>query len=108
MLGGNWSNGNFKLQENCYWDTSGEPPVFPGNLTLAQWQAKGHDTGSIVADPKFVDTDKFDFRLKPDSPALKLGFKPIDAGTIGLVGPPEWVALPKQVERPPLKLPGEK
>ena len=107
MLGGGWSNGNFKLASNCYWDVSGKPPIFPGKLTLAQWQAKGHDAGSIVADPKFVDPGKYDFRLQPDSPALKIGFKPIDPAKIGLVGPAEWTSLPEKVERPVFKLPGE-
>ena len=107
MLGGNWSNGNFKLESNCYWDASGKPPVFPGGLTLAQWQAKGHDTGSIVADPKFVNPAKFRFDLQADSPGAKLGFKPIDASKIGLVGPAEWTSLPDKVERPAFKLPGE-
>ena len=82
------------MLSNCYWDASGRAPVFPGNLTLAQWQAKGHDAGSIVADPKFVDPGKYDFRLQPDSPALKLGFKPIDPTKIGLVGPPSGGSCP--------------
>jgi hypothetical protein len=107
MLGGNWSNGNYKLDSNCYWDAGGQAPTFPGGLTLAQWQEKGHDTHSIVADPKFVDPDHFDFALQPDSPALKLGFQPIDVSTIGLVGPAEWVELPKKVQRPKLLLSGE-
>ncbi len=107
MLGGNWSNGNFKLESNCYWDASGKPPVFPGDQTLAQWQAAGHDAGSIVADPKFVDAAKFDFNLQADSPALKLGFKPIEANKIGLVGPAEWTSLPDKVKRPAFELPSE-
>ena len=107
MLGGNWSNGNFKLESNCYWDASGKPPVFPGKLTLAGWQAKGHDAGSIVADPRFVNPAKGDFSLQSDSPALKLGFKPIDASKIGLVGPSEWTSLPGKIQRPVFKLPGE-
>ena len=107
MLGGNWSNGNYKLDSNCYWDAGGQPPTFPGGLSLGGWQEKGQDVHSLVADPKFVDVDRFDFSLKEDSPALKLGFKPIDTGTIGLVGPAEWVELPKEVKRPAMKLPGE-
>ncbi len=106
MLAGVWSNGQFRLQSNCYWDLAGEPR-FPGNLTLSQWQAKGFDAGSIVADPRFVDPEHFDFRLAPDSPALKLGFAPIDISQVGLVGSAEWVQLPKQVNRPRLILPGE-
>jgi hypothetical protein len=107
MLGGNWSNGNYRFDSNCYWDASGQAPTFPGNLTLAQWQAKGYDAHSVIADPKFVDPATFNFDLQPDSPALKLGFQPIDTRQIGLVGPAEWVNLPKQVDRPRLLLPGE-
>ncbi|MCX7046896.1 MAG: right-handed parallel beta-helix repeat-containing protein [Candidatus Sumerlaeota bacterium] len=47
------------------------------------WQALGMDRNSIVADPLFVDADKDDYRLKPDSPAFKLGFKPIPVEKIG-------------------------
>jgi len=107
MLGGNWSNGNFRFRSNLYFDASGQPPRFPGGLTLQQWQAKGQDAGSILADPKFVDPQTYDFRLQPDSPALEIGFKPIDPDRIGLVGPPQWVDLPKQVRRKKMLLPGE-
>ena len=58
-----------------------------------------------MADPKFVDPARFDFRLQPDSPALELGFEPIDVSKCGLVGPPEWVDLPKQAQFPPTVLP---
>ena len=49
----------------------------------AAWQAKGQDTRSLVADPLFVDADRDDYRLRPDSPAFKLGFKPIPMDEIG-------------------------
>ena len=35
-------------------------------------------------DPGFVAPDQMDFRLKPDSPAWKIGFKPISLDQIGL------------------------
>jgi len=105
-LGKNWKNGRFVLRNNLYF-TPGGPTKFPGDLNLADWQKKGHDTGSIVADPKFVDAARFDFRLQPDSPALKLGFQPIDTSRIGLVGEKGWVELPKKVVRPKMKMPGE-
>lgn len=48
------------------------------------WQAAGFDTRSILADPLFVDPDRDDYRLRPESPAFKLGFKPIPVERIGL------------------------
>ena len=52
--------------------------------SLALHRACGADAHSIVADPLFVDPAKGDFSLRPDSPALKLGFTPIDMSRIGL------------------------
>ena len=47
------------------------------------WQQAGGDVHSIVADPMFVDAEHGDFRLKPESPALKQGFEPIPLDKIG-------------------------
>jgi hypothetical protein len=47
------------------------------------WQAQGMDTHSVVADPLFVDAANHDYRLRPDSPALQLGFRPIPIEKIG-------------------------
>jgi parallel beta-helix repeat protein len=44
----------------------------------------GHETHSQIADPMFVDPENDDYRLKPDSPALQLGFQPIDFARIGI------------------------
>lgn len=107
LLGGNWKNGQYKFEKNLYWNTAGKPVVFPGGLTLEQWQAQGQDSGSIIADPLFENAAAADFRLKPDSPAMKLGFRPIDTSQVGLRGPAQWRALPAKVQRPPLKMPGE-
>lgn len=38
----------------------------------------------LEGDPLFVDAARGDFRLRPNSPALKLGFKPIPVQQIGL------------------------
>ena len=48
------------------------------------WQGAGWDKHSLVADPMFVDWQHDDFRLKPESPAFKLGFKPIPVEQIGV------------------------
>lgn len=98
VIGITWKNGNWKMDNNCYWDTSGALLDFAGR-DLAAWRAEGFDLNSIVADPLFVDAEHGDFRLKPDSPALKLGFVPFDFAEAGLYGDPEWVAKPRQVKR---------
>ena len=51
--------------------------------TLAEWKALGYETDSLIADPLFVDPEHDNYRLKPDSPAFKLGFVPIDIDSIG-------------------------
>ena len=43
-----------------------------------EWKGKGLDQHSVIADPKFADAAKGDLALAADSPARKLGFKPID------------------------------
>ncbi len=55
-----------------------------GNQMLEKQQRDGVDTHSLAVDPLFVDPANGDFRLRPDSPALKLGFVPIDLTAIGL------------------------
>jgi len=99
LLGSRWGNGNFRLDNNCYWDASDDEIDFAGR-TFEEWQAEGHDTHSVIADPLFEDIEGQDFRLKPESPALKLGFKPIDMSEIGLYGEPEWVNKPKHTKIP--------
>jgi parallel beta-helix repeat protein len=90
LLGSNWSNDHYLIDYNDYYDTrAGNDPAkmkFAGE-SFAQWRARGHDQHSIVADPMFVAPEKSDFRLKPESPALKMGFKPIDLSTVGVRAP---------------------
>ncbi len=104
LLGSNWSNGNFRNRQNCYWDTSTPNIAFAGK-SLEEWQNTGQDAHSIVADPLFENVDARDFRLKPESPALKLGFQPIDISSAGLYGEEEWVKKPKAIERIPAPMP---
>ncbi len=42
----------------------------------------------VEADPMFVDRNKGDYRLKPGSPAIKLGFQPIPFEKMGLYDHP--------------------
>jgi parallel beta-helix repeat protein len=89
LLGSNWADNHFTMRNNVYWNSGGHDVRFPGNLTLAQWQARYHqDQSSQVADPQFVDVAKFDFRLRDDSPARKLGIQSLDASKFGRGEPP--------------------
>ncbi|WDE96467.1 right-handed parallel beta-helix repeat-containing protein [Lentisphaera profundi] len=45
---------------------------------ILRHKKKGADDTSTIADPLFADPANGDFTLSPDSPALKLGFKPFD------------------------------
>jgi parallel beta-helix repeat protein len=82
LLGSNWSDEQYRLDYNLYFEASGAPVKFQES-SFAEWQAKGQDKHSLIADPLFIAPDKNDFRLKPGSPALKLGFKPIDMSKVG-------------------------
>lgn len=50
---------------------------------LASRQQGGYELHSLIADPMFVDPEHDDYRLKPESPALRLGFQPIDVSQMG-------------------------
>jgi len=61
---------------------TGERNVTPEG-TFDQWQGAGYDQNSLTTDPIFVNPADDDYRLKPESPAFKLGFKPIPVDKIG-------------------------
>ena len=82
LLKGRWDDGNYDIDGNLYWNAAGGPVRF-GHLDLAEWRKLGKDGRSIIADPLFVDADKYDFRLRPGSPADRIGFKPIDVSDAG-------------------------
>jgi parallel beta-helix repeat protein len=82
LLGSDWSGDGFRIDRNLYWDQRGEPVTF-ANRTLEEWRQQGHDAASVIGDPLFVNPDNYDFRLRPDSPALRLGFRNIDMQTVG-------------------------
>ena len=55
-----------------------------GEKTLEKLPRDGVDVHSQAVDPLFIDPKNGDFRFKPGSPALKLGFVPIDLSKVGL------------------------
>jgi len=74
----------FDMDYNIYYNPKAaiEQIKFNGQ-SWGEWQKRGKDIHSIYANPLFENADAFDFRLKPNSPALTLGFQPIDATKVG-------------------------
>ena len=105
LLGPGWTGttANFLNKSNVYWDVSARPVTFTEKkLSFADWQKKGQDVNSVIADPLFVDPAKRDFRLKPGSPALALGIKSIDVSSMGVLrDDPDWRKLADTFERGP-------
>jgi hypothetical protein len=122
-LAGPWPENRQLTRSNCYWNASSYPVTFAGK-TLADWQrtvvnaptnandatgdsewaGKGRELGSVVADPLFLNAAKHDFRLKPNSPALQLGFKPFNYSQAGVYGDAAWQAEAKRATYPPLEI----
>ncbi len=81
-----------ECDQNLYWMIGQElsnpegltEPLTPRG-TWSQWREAGFDQHSLVADPLFVDPSHDDYRLRADSPAVELGFKPIPLEKIGPV-----------------------
>ncbi len=100
-----WRNGDYKVDYNLYWSTAKATPLFD-QRDFEEWrQTSGQDQHSLLADPLFVDPAQRDFRLQPQSPAAKVGFKPFPLTGFGLYGDPQWVARPNQVTRKEFILP---
>ena len=84
------------MDRNVYWRAGGGALTFKGK-TIEEWRKeKDMDWASTIADPRFADAEAGDFRLRRNSPALALGFQPIDARRAGLIGPKAWRNLPEK------------
>ena len=88
----NWLANTFRhIDHNVYFSTREAWPItFLNDMSFEAWQESGRDVHSVMADPMFVDAANGDFRLRPDSPALKLGFKQIKVKPIGPPPDKEW------------------
>ncbi len=82
---------NIRADMNLFWDVNGEMVQWCGHhkkeetyRPIETVREKGYDLFSIVADPLFKDPANRDFTLDENSPAFKLGIKPIDLSTVGV------------------------
>jgi parallel beta-helix repeat protein len=83
QIGGKVDRQTFKrVDNNVYYNPEGRYTF--RQMTVDDWRRMGLDTHTQFADPSFVNRQEHDFRLKPNSPALALGFQQIDTSEIGL------------------------
>ncbi len=85
ITGGGWTTDILTCDSNLYFHAGGGDLGVgaAGAGTFAEWQRKGFDANSIVADPLFVDPENGNYSLRPESPAFRLGFKAIDTSQVG-------------------------
>jgi len=88
----NWLDGRVQLNRNVYWKTGGKPFDFAGKA-WDEWRFLGQDAESVIADPLFAAPENGDWTLRPESPALKIGFKPFDWRIAGVTGDDAWRKL---------------
>jgi hypothetical protein len=86
LLTGNLSDDHYLFDWNLYFDA--RPDAKPDQLRLGpcswqKWQERGHDVHSLVADPLFTSPGANNYRLSANSPALRLGFIPLDVSGVG-------------------------
>lgn len=73
------------IQFNCTDDYPQKPTQKYENISLKKIKEDFDlEQESIIADPKFKDAQNRDFTLLADSPAFKIGFRPIDMSDVGV------------------------
>jgi hypothetical protein len=86
-----------EIDHNCLFSRSGRftarisqmrgengPESGSRRVDLEEWRKLGFDRNSVFADPLFVDPARNDYRVRPESPALRLGFKNFEMGLWGI------------------------
>ena len=98
LVGGKWEQILKESDYNLLWH--GGLPVATNQAGVADgdywaaWRKLGLDAHSVIADPKFVNPARDDYRLQKDSPALKLGFRPLPVERMGLYKSAERATWP--------------
>lgn len=81
---------------NLFWDVSGRTIVSENGdyteagkwethckISIDKWKSMGCDLHSINTNPLFGNLQKYNFNLKKNSSAFKLGYKNIDMSNVG-------------------------
>lgn len=91
-----------QMDYNCYYTPGNSPRWLTdgrgkkrGN-DLKAWQKEGMEAHSVIADPMFIDPENGDYRVKPNSPAIKLGFKNFAMDRFGVTSERLKALLPER------------
>ncbi len=90
------------VNANTYWNLAGIASNAFNGGTWEAWRAAGQDARSQIADPRFKNPAKGDFRFRWRSPAVKAGFRPFDADRAGVYGSRAWRRLAERLRPAPL------
>lgn len=96
---------DIRFESNLWWGLGQNMKNAFDSVDFDTWLAKGMDKGSIIADPMFCNWQKGDWRLKPDSPARKIGFQEWDYEKSGVYGSEAWIDFAKSLEMPKFEAP---
>ncbi len=86
LHGVDWTK-DLTMDYNCWFQSAG-PVILWGTEKVdssqfpAFQQKHGHDTHSLVADPKFIAPANHDYHLAPDSPARRISAQGLPAGAL--------------------------
>lgn len=76
---------NSALGESDWWGKELDYNLFAtGQAAMRKFAAHGADAHSVSADPLFVNPGQGDFRVRPESPAFKIGFRNFDMTDFGV------------------------
>jgi Right handed beta helix region len=82
LLDGTWADNNYRLDHNLYYSVGWLPIEF-SKWSFRDWQKRGQDVHSLIANPLFADPEHGNFSLELGSPAVKVGFNAIDLSKVG-------------------------
>jgi hypothetical protein len=81
------------------WGKEVDYNCFPDSVSLVASMKRGTDKHSVCGDPLFENPNEGNFRVKENSPAIKVGFKNFSMDSFGVVSP-HLKAIAKPVPMP--------